>query len=140
MNTRGIFAAIYLLVDIAYVATSKGAYEDVVRRIQGNGFPRLTASRILGAIASYAALVAGWYLYAAPMALALAARYPAWIAGMMAGAMYGFVVYAVFNGTLHAMFESYDARIALRDLLWGTGWATVLTALFAIAVTKRNKA
>lgn len=36
------------------------------------------------------------------------------------GALFGFIVYGVYNGTLRAIFSNYDMSVALSDLAWGT--------------------
>lgn len=132
MDPRIPFAFLYLAVDLVYVATSKSVYEGVARRIQGTGFPSFTTTRILAAVLAYFALVFGWYVFATRLAQDLKHAYPAWLAGGIAGAAYGFVVYAVFNGTLHAMFNMYDMTVFVRDLVWGTLWSAILTAMYAL--------
>lgn len=127
---RVVFMLIYLFVDIGYVMFSQPFYRNVVTKIQGKGFPEFTLSRILGAIFSYACLAVGWLLIVPTLADTWSKKYPRVAAGALAGFTYGLVVYGVFNGTLHVMFDKYDGVVFLRDLLWGTSWATVLSALY----------
>lgn len=134
-----VFAGIYLIVDIVYVFMSKNVYENVATNIQGSGFPQFDISRIIAACIAYTALVIGWYIFVTKFATELSYKMPAFVAGALAGALYGFVVYGVFNGTLHVMFKNYDVSIASRDMLWGTTWAAVLTSIFAHVALKTTK-
>lgn len=127
---RFLFAAIYLTVDLIYVVLSKTYYERYAARIQGKGFP---SGRLMGGVLSYAALVIGWWFFATRLADELAKRFHHAVAGAMAGALYGFVVYAVFNGTMYVMFENYDHRVLARDLMWGVISATTITSMYMIA-------
>jgi uncharacterized membrane protein len=136
MQRRAVFALVYLLVDILYVTLSQPTYVRAVRAIQGEGFPSFTASRRVGAAIAYAALVTGWFVFAAPLATQWARRYPPALAGALAGALYGLVVYGVFNGTLHVMFGAWDVAIALRDMAWGITWGAALTAAYAAYAAK----
>jgi uncharacterized membrane protein len=36
------------------------------------------------------------------------------------GALFGFVVYGVYNATNYTLFEKYPINVALIDTLWGT--------------------
>lgn len=47
---------------------------------------------------------------------------------VLRGALFGFIVYGVYNGTLHAIFSNYNMSVALSDLAWGT-FATSLVSL-----------
>ena len=132
VNLNVVFASLYIIVDIIYVTLSKGVYETVAARIQGNGFPPLTISRAFGAVFAYVMMFVAWYLLVAPAALAWSKRMHPALAGAAAGMVFGALLYGVFNGSLHAMFKNYDVPIVLRDFLWGTTWATVLTASYAV--------
>lgn len=36
------------------------------------------------------------------------------------GLLLGLVVYGIFNGTCHAIFQGWDATTAVKDTMWGT--------------------
>ena len=131
---RIIFAFIYLFVDISYVLASQKTYAAVTKRIQGFDFPK---GRLLGAVVAYAALTLGWFAFAAPTALQMVSKgtHPA-VAGALAGMLYGFVVYGVFNGTLYVMLQEWNVAISMRDMLWGITWASLATCMYAIVATK----
>jgi uncharacterized membrane protein len=130
-KTAVVFMCVYLAIDLVYVALSRGYYEAVTRRIQGRGFASLTGSRLFGAILAYACLAAGWLLFVPLLISQLQKSFRPVIAGALAGLAYGLVVYGVFNGTLHVMFNAYDMGVFARDLLWGSSWACILSAAYA---------
>lgn len=132
---RLLFAVAYLTIDLVYVMLSKSYYENVAKTIQGKGFP---SSRWLGAVVAYVALVVGWWFFATALAHQFMQEY-GWsplLAGAAAGALYGGVVYGVFNGTAHVMFEGYTGGVFGRDLAWGMLSASLITACYAYYVTK----
>lgn len=47
---------------------------------------------------------------------------------MMRGALFGFIVYGVYNGTLRAILTNYDMATFMSDLSWGT-FATSFVSL-----------
>jgi uncharacterized membrane protein len=75
-----------------------------------------------------------WYILAAGTALRWAETktFAPWLAGALAGAVYGIAVYGVFNFTNNVMFKEYGWGIVLRDFAWGVTWACVLTTLFMV--------
>lgn len=133
---RLIFAVVYITVDLVYVVLSRSFYEGYAIKIQGRGFP---ASRALGGVLAYVALVIGWWFFATRMAEQLTQRMHPLLAGALAGALYGFVVYGVFNGTMYVMFKGYDERVLIRDLLWGVLSAGTITALYVAIAKKYSK-
>jgi len=134
------FVAVYIAVDIAYVTASRGTYEAAVRAISGSGFPALSGTRAVGAIAAYAAMAFVWVAF---VPLAARAWAPAFggrmaLSGAAAGAALGCAIYVVFNGTLHAMFAEWSAGVAVRDTLWGVSWLAVLSAAYGAAAGSRR--
>lgn len=47
---------------------------------------------------------------------------------LVKGALFGFIVYGVYNGTLRAIFSNYDMKTFMADLTWGT-FATSIVSL-----------
>lgn len=137
-----LFAAIYLVVDVAYVSASRAYYGAVAGRISKSpdGFPPFTASRAAAAIMSYAALTIAWLAF-----VPLATR--AWaptlagcptMAALLAGFLLAFAIYGVFNGTLYVMFADYDASVVRRDMLWGLTWMTLLSGAYGLTIRVRE--
>jgi len=131
------FVVAYLLIDICYILMSKKTYEDVVKKIQGGpGFP---SDRMGAAVAAYALLAVGWWFIAAPsVPLWIQKGYSPMVAGLIAGAIYGAVLYGVYNFTVRAQFAQYDLGTLFRDLSWGTISIAFITALYAMYAFKRT--
>lgn len=132
---RTLFAIAYLALDLVYISLSKSYYENVAKTIQGKGFP---SSRLVGGIIAYVALVVGWWFFATALAHRFMQEY-GWspvLAGAAAGALYGGVVYGVFNGTVYVMFEGYSGAVFGRDLAWGILSASFITACYSLYVPK----
>lgn len=125
------FVIAYILVDICYVLVSKKTYEDVAKKIQGgSGFP---TDRMGSAVAAYALLAVGWWFIVAPsVPLWIQKGYSPMMAGLIAGAIYGAVVYGVYNFTVRVQFVEYDLGTLFRDLSWGTISIAIITALYAM--------
>jgi uncharacterized membrane protein len=131
MHLRLLFAVLYLALDLVYVFLSKSYYENVAKSIQGKGFP---PSRWLGGVLAYVALVVGWWFFATTLAHQFVQEkgWSPFLAGAAAGALYGAVVYGVFNGTVYVMFEGYTHRVFLRDVSWGIFSASLITAIYSL--------
>lgn len=128
-----VFVAIYLVVDIIYVGLSKPVYNQAVRNISGKDISFEKQGAFVATMFAYTSMAVAWLFLAVPTVYYMISKgTPKWIAGMIAGAVYGIAIYGVFNGTLYAMFAGWDIAITTRDLLWGISWATVLTTLFAV--------
>lgn len=103
-----------ILLDFIWLSLMSNRYDKMVRKVQGKPLKM----NIIGAIIAYAAMIIG-FIY---IVLPLARKYGYWY-----GALFGFIVYAIYNGTNYAIFEDYDWRIALIDTTWGTFLFGVIT-------------
>jgi uncharacterized membrane protein len=85
------------------------------------------------AVAAYALLAVGWWFIVAPsVTLWIQKGYSPLAAGLIAGAIYGAVVYGVYNFTVRVQFDKYDLGTLFRDLSWGTISIAIITALYAV--------
>ena len=117
-----------LALDAAWLWANLGRYQALVRGVQ---FGRsMVASRAAAAVA-YALMVIGVAFIVVPGALA--STLPMLQAAAKHGALFGLVVYGIFNATCAAMFSGYDVRTAVIDTVWGTTLFFVV-ALVALAV------
>lgn len=129
---RIVFVLLYLVVDVIYVTLSRNAYESVVKRIQNKGFPGMSVSRLSAAAFAYISLAIGWMFLVAPVIESeVKSQIDLIYVGGFYGAIYALAVYGVFNGTLHVMFEQYDGKIMLRDMIWGLSCITIFSILYA---------
>lgn len=114
-------ALVFIMLDLVWFSVSlKPIYEPTFQAIQGSPLNM----RIGGGIVA-------WIL------LALGIRYFG-VAGsgtktdlFIRGAMLGFVVYGVYNGTNYATLTNYPVSTAIADTMWGTfatGIGTVISS------------
>ena len=128
---KAIFVAIYLIVDVIYVTISMPFYKAVVARIEGAkgrtpSKPKSRGSLLLVALASYALMAIGWLIFVADKARDTRSV----LGGMAYGALYGLVVYGVFNFTNYVLFSQYTSDVLLRDLAWGVTWGALFTGAY----------
>lgn len=137
MDLRVAFAAVYIVVDLAYVLASKKAYDRAIGRI---GAPAGHKPGIVWAAGgAYLAMGLAWLFLVAPAAdrWARNTRLSPVAAGAAAGFLWSLALYGVFNGSLYAMFRDWKGRIVIRDMAWGLTWGTILTAAYAAAAHHR---
>jgi uncharacterized membrane protein len=133
----GLFVAVYLVVDVIYIAISHPLYMGVVKKIQKQE-TSMDNMRMLAAIGAYACMGLGWYVLVAPaVATSVKNGMCPSVAAVQFGLVYGLVIYGVFNFTNYVMFQEYSKGILALDLLWGTTWVTSLTYLYAMFGVKR---
>lgn len=107
-----IMAIIYLFVDILWISVmSSKYYGEQIKRIQGSE----SSFKPLYAVLAYSTLVIVLFSVCVPLAEAKTYSHP-----VIAFAIVGFSVYAVFNLTNAAIFERYPYHFVLIDTLWGT--------------------
>lgn len=115
----------YLVMDAIYVAASKGYYLDHVARVAGSA-PKDVVKIALCAVAAYALMALGWAAIVVP-----SVRRGRVFAAAKTGALYGLVLYGVFNATTGAMFDGWGWDVMARDTAWGTASIAAYTALYA---------
>lgn len=100
-------------------------YNQVAYRIQG---PSKTKGKnvILAAIASYALMAIGWLVFVAEKAR----QAKNGLNAFAIGALYGLVVYGVFNATNFVLFDKWNVDVVSRDVAWGTSWSALFTLGF----------
>lgn len=115
-------ALVFIMLDLVWFSVSlKPIYEPTFQAIQGSPLNM----RISGGLVA-------WIL------LALGIRYFGVVdnssktASFLRGAMLGFVVYGVYNGTNYATLTNYPVSTAIADTIWGTfatGVGTVISSM-----------
>jgi uncharacterized membrane protein len=101
----------FLVIDYFWLTSNADFYNETVEKIQGSPIKM----NLTGAAVSYAAIIAGFYLFVIPgldknNKLCSALRY---------GGLFGIISYAIFNGTNLGIFKDYSPRVAIVDTLWG---------------------
>ncbi|ARF09603.1 putative membrane protein [Indivirus ILV1] len=84
--------------------------------------PKFT--EIQGLTHSYFSKIAGgifaWFLLALGINLFVLPKSNNTFEAVLNGALFGFIIYGVYNGTNYVTFQKYDMNILFPDLLWGT--------------------
>ena len=142
MDAKLLFVFVYLIIDFVYVVLSKPYYNAEFRKVQNADFPSLMEEpqRIIGVIGAYGAMALGWYFLAAGLADTWVKNNTfgsPYIAGLLAGAIYGFAVLGTYNFTNYLAFKNYSIQLVIRDIAWGTFWAAVSVMLY-IVYTQNN--
>lgn len=117
----------YLAMDSAYVLASKGTYMRSVSAVSGT-VPKDLTKVLVCAIGAYTLMAVGWTMIVVP---AISKKNDRIMSGARMGALYGLVLYGIFNLTTGAMFDAWTWHIIARDTLWGTSSLAAWTALYA---------
>lgn len=135
---RLLFTITYVVVDLMYVVFSKPAYDAVVKDIQGVGMTLSGPGDYLAMMGAYTCMAIGWYVIVAGTVKTWvkSMNVPPYVAGALAGFVYGLATIGMFNFTVHIMFKKYDWPIVARDMAWGIGWQTIIAAMYAVYITK----
>lgn len=135
MDKRILFVIIYIIVDIIYVYISKNRYDSTVINIQNAPMP----NRYIIALVAWICMAIGWYF----LTTTLLDKYISnGMAPILAGALSGFItgltIFGTFNFTVRAMFINYDIPLLIRDMIWGIGWITIITIIYAVLYNKNK--
>jgi len=111
----GILLPVFLVVDLLWLGVvMKNFYNvemgDLARRDGGALAPRWGA-----AILVYLLIPAGIVLFVRPY---LGSDQPYWSA-FFCGALFGLVLYGVYDLTNYALLEKWTLRMTIADILWG---------------------
>lgn len=130
---RSLFAiAMLLVIDLAWITLNSGMYNELVRSVQGKD---MRVNR-LGAFIAYPLMLVGLVYVVLRNADRDESKNPVVLA-LRYGALFGLIVYGVFNATNIAMFTNYSKTTAIIDTLWGT-FAYFLVTLVVFVVWKKR--
>lgn len=115
-----------LIADLIWISANKSKYGQLVSAVQHKPMKVKTQAAII----AYAAMVLGLIFFVIPAAKADPSSNKVFKA-LRHGALFGFVVYAIYNATNYAIFQDYSLTTALLDTIWGTTvyFASTLVAL-----------
>jgi uncharacterized membrane protein len=131
---------VYICIDFLYIFLSKDRYQAVVENIQKQKMD----IDVTAAIVCYILMGIGWYFIAVQLASSyydrIKQRTPAWtplassaLCGLVAGVLYGLVVYGVYNLTTRALFfNRYPLYILFQDIAWGSLFNMVFTCIYMV--------
>ncbi len=128
---RLLIVSLYLIIDIAYVISSKNYYEGYIKLIQNSGYSS-KAGVYLSAVVAYLLLGFGWWILVAERLSKESSIYEI----LRITIPYSLVIYGVFNATLFVMFDKWDTKIVLRDTLWGVSNIVFISMLYVYSLQK----
>jgi hypothetical protein len=128
---RLLIVSLYLIIDIAYVISSKNYYEGYIKLIQNSGYSS-KAGVYLSAVVAYLLLGFGWWILVAERLSKESSIYEI----LRITIPYSLVIYGVFNATLFVMFDKWDTKIVLRDTLWGVSNIVLISMLYVYSLQK----
>ena len=119
-----------ILVDAPYLMTNSKLYENVTRKIAGRSF----TSRYYSALIVYIAIAAGIVFLALPNIKNSQNVTDRLISCLKWGGIFGVTSYAVFDFTMHFMFDDWTLGIAVMDSVWGGILCTIVTFILSYLV------
>jgi uncharacterized membrane protein len=114
----------YLIMDIVYVSISRDYYLKNIAKVSGSS-PKQVLKVALCALGAYLLMAIGWSKIVVPVV-----RKKQLLHAAKTGALYGLVLYGVFNCTTGAMFDKWGFEVMLRDTAWGTLSIAMYTTLY----------
>jgi len=113
---------VFILLDLVWFSVSlKPIYEPTFQAIQGSPLNM----RIGGGIVAWVLLALGIRYFGVTDGASKTTSF-------LRGALLGFIIYGVYNGTNYATFSNYPVNTAIADTMWGTfatGIVTVISSM-----------
>ena len=123
-----------LVMDISWIGfINNKRYQQMVFKVQKSKL----SLNLIGAFIAYFFMAIGYVFIVLPNAINDKNKNIIWKA-LKHGALFGLIVYAVFNGTNLAIFKEYDVLTAFMDTAWGTFLYFTIT-LFGLWLYNRKK-
>lgn len=114
---REVFAIILLFaIDLVWISMNSKTYNTLVSSIQGTN---MRVNKV-GALIAYPLMFVGLVFLVLRNADRDKSTNNSFVLALKHGALFGLVLYGVFNATNIAMFTNYKTSIALIDTMWGT--------------------
>jgi len=119
MSIQSYIAAIFLfiIIDAPYLYLNLDLYKSKTLAISGKGY----TTRYYSAVMVYLALALGIIVFVIPRMrtssnTTLQNRFQD---ALLYGGLFGMATYAVFDFTMHFMFDKWDLSVSIMDTLWG---------------------
>jgi uncharacterized membrane protein len=124
-----ITIVLFIIVDLIYFSfTMKTIYDPVFLSIQKEQM-NITQSKQRVSILIWIFLVIGIYVFVLPQVTSN-------LDALKYGALYGLIVYGIYNITNYLLLNNYTSNIVLIDILWGVTICSVFT-LFSYYLTNK---
>lgn len=128
---------VLLVLDAAYIYTIKDGYMSIVKNVQGGYDAQIN---VYAAVLSYIFVVLGLVLYVLPYAEKMKLNIDSMSVSnkiyisVVGGALFGAVVYGVYNTTNMALFKDFSFSFALFDIVWGSFLYFTATLIYLLIV------
>jgi uncharacterized membrane protein len=109
-----LIVIILALVDLPYLYLNRNIFQNVTRSISGKSF----TNRYYSALLVYLAIALGIVVLVLPN-IRTNTNTTILSDVVIYGGIFGIVSYAIFDFTMHFMFDGWTLGIALMDTLWG---------------------
>lgn len=119
-----LIVLLLLVLDGIWISINMERYKKLVYNVQKSHMQ----VKVYGAICAYALMICGFLFFIVPRIMALdggkgggrKSLMKSVVFALRHGALFGCVVYGIFNATNYAIFRDYNVHMALLDTLWGT--------------------
>ena len=121
LKQLAIVLILYIFFDsIWFAASVPSVYIPQLTKIQGE-IPNFMLKMHGGLFA--------WFLLALGMVVFVLPKVNSATEAAFYGFLYGLIVYGIYNGTNYVVFNKYDYKIFLPDLIWGTFASTLIASI-----------
>lgn len=118
---------LFILVDAPYLYLNRNLYKNKTQSISGKGF----TNRYYSALVVYLALALGLLVLVLPNIrkdkLSNTIK-----DAIIYGGIFGLTSYAIFDFTLHFMFDNWDLGISIMDSIWGGVLASIVSIVIIL--------
>ncbi len=117
-----------IILDYLWIFINQKRYAKWVKNVQNSPMK----VKIVPAVIAYIAMIIGLVFIIIPNAKrdTISNNF---VKALKHGALFGFIVYAIYNATNYAIFDNYSLNMAIIDTCWGTTvffivtWIALLT-------------
>ena len=110
---------LFILLDMIWFSISvSNIYTPAFTKIQGAP----PSYRITGGLFAWVLLALGVYLFVLPMSKSSTDAF-------IYGAIFGLIVFGVYNGTNYATFKDWNMNIFLSDVIYGTAVTSIISLI-----------
>lgn len=114
---HSLLTVIFIVVfDLIWLTLQKPMYNSMVKKIQGTDI----SMRLVSGILAYIIMFIGLLYIIYPIIAKKNNTTPNYILAFKTAAVFGFVVYGIYNTTNYAIFKDYSITVSIKDTLWGT--------------------
>ncbi len=107
---------IIVVFDLIWLTLQKPMYNSMVKKIQGKDI----SMRLVSGIFAYLIMFIGLMFIIYPLIAREKNTTPNYIIALKISAIFGFVVYGIYNTTNYAIFNDYTLNVSIKDTLWGS--------------------